>query len=69
MRTRLPDGSRTAKSRVPHGCSVGSWTISAPEALTFSKVASRSSVWKYAVSAPLATSAATASLSAGLPFR
>jgi hypothetical protein len=26
----LPDGSRTAKSRVPHGCSVGSSTISAP---------------------------------------
>jgi DNA (cytosine-5)-methyltransferase 1 len=24
MRTRLPDGSRTAQSRVPHGCSVGS---------------------------------------------
>ena len=30
MRTRLPDGSRTAKSRVPHGWSVGSCTISAP---------------------------------------
>ena len=24
----LPAGSRTAQSRIPHGCSVGSWTIS-----------------------------------------
>ena len=30
MRTRLPDGSRTAQSRVPQGWSVGSCTISAP---------------------------------------
>ena len=30
IRTRLPEGSRTAKSRVPQNCSVGSCTISAP---------------------------------------
>jgi N-acetylglutamate synthase-like GNAT family acetyltransferase len=47
MRTRLPDGSRTAQSLVPHGCSVGSWTTSAPEARTFSKTRSRSSVLKW----------------------
>ena len=28
MRIRLPAGSRTEKSRTPHGCSVGSWTTS-----------------------------------------
>ena len=56
MRTMLPDGSRTAQSRVPHGCSVGSCTISAPAACSFSKVASRSSVWKWTpLSAPLAS--------------
>ena len=56
MRTRLPDGSRTAKSRAPQGWSVGSCTISAPAARTFSNVASRSSVWKWTpFSAPLAT--------------
>ncbi len=70
MRTRLPDGSRTAKSRVPHGWSVGSCTISAPEARSFSKLASRSSVWKWTpFRAPFATRAASASPSAGLPFR
>ena len=35
MRTMLPDGSRTAQSRVPHGCSVGSCTISTLEACSF----------------------------------
>src|SRR5580704_2055754 len=70
MRTRLPDGSRTAKSRVPHGCSIGSCTTSAPEARTFSKVASRSSVLKWTpFMAPLATRAVIASPSAGLPCR
>ena len=44
MRTMLPDGSRNAQSRTPHGCSVGSWTISVPLACTLSKVASRSLV-------------------------
>ena len=47
IRTMLPDGSRTAQSRVPHGWSVGSCTISALEALSFSKAPSRSSVWKW----------------------
>jgi hypothetical protein len=28
MRIRLPAGSRTAQSRTPYGCSVGSWTTS-----------------------------------------
>ena len=37
MRTILPDGSRTAKSRVPQGCSVGSCTISASESRSCSK--------------------------------
>ena len=56
MRTMLPDGSRTAKSRVPQGWSVGSCTISAPAARSLSKVASRSSVWKWTpLRAPLAT--------------
>lgn len=32
--------------RASEGCSVGSCTISAPEARSFSKVTSRSSVWK-----------------------
>jgi hypothetical protein len=61
MRTMLPDGSRTAQSRVPHGWSVGSCTISASAARSCSKVASRSSAWKWTpFSAPLASSAATA---------
>ena len=34
----LPDGSRTAQSRVPQGCSIGSWTISASAATSLSKV-------------------------------
>lgn len=34
MRTISPDGSRSAKSRVPHDCSVGYCTISPPEART-----------------------------------
>ena len=56
MRTRLPEGSRTAKSRVPHGWSVGSCTISTPEPPSFSKVASRSSAWKWTpLRAPLAS--------------
>ena len=44
MRSRLPAGSRTAQSRTPYGCSIGSWTISAPLACTCSKVLSRSAV-------------------------
>jgi hypothetical protein len=46
MRRRLPDGSRTAKSRTPQNCSVGSSTISAPASRSFANVASRSSLWK-----------------------
>ena len=30
MRIRLPAGSRTAESRTPYGCSVGSWTTPTP---------------------------------------
>ena len=44
MRRRLPAGSRTAQSRTPYGCSVGSWTISASLAWSRSKVPSRSAV-------------------------
>ena len=44
MRTRLPAGSRKAQSRIPYGCSVGSWTTSAPSACTLSKVPLRSAV-------------------------
>jgi len=41
----LPAGSRTAQSRTPYGCSVGSWTISAVSlACSFSNVPSRSLV-------------------------
>jgi bifunctional non-homologous end joining protein LigD len=32
IRIRWPDGSRNAQSRMPYGCSVGSWTTSAPPA-------------------------------------
>lgn len=70
MRTRLPEGSRTAKSRVPQNWPAGSWTISAPEARTFSKAASRSSARKCTpFRAPLAMRDAIMSLSSGLPFR
>ena len=48
MRTRLPDGSRNAQSRAPHGWDTGSWSTSAPDARTFSNVASRSSERKIA---------------------
>ena len=48
MRTRLPDGSRNAQSRAPHGCDAGSWSTSAPDARTFSNVVSRSSERKIA---------------------
>ncbi len=44
MRIRLPAGSRTAQSRTPYGCSVGSWTTSASLACSRSKVPSRSAV-------------------------
>lgn len=44
MRTRLPAGSRKAQSRTPYGCSVGSWTTSAPPACSRAKVPSRSAV-------------------------
>src|SRR4051794_5160490 len=44
IRTRFPAGSRTAQSRVPHACSIGSCTISMSLAWTFSNVASRSGV-------------------------
>jgi hypothetical protein len=44
IRIRLAAGSRTAQSRTPYGCSVGSWTTSAPLACTRSKVPSRSLV-------------------------
>ena len=44
MRTMLPAGSRKAQSRIPYGCSVGSWTTSAPSACTCSKVPLRSAV-------------------------
>jgi hypothetical protein len=44
MRIRVPAGSRKAQSRMPYGCSVGSWTTSAPPASSRSKVASRSLV-------------------------
>ena len=42
MRIRLPAGSRTAQSRTPYGCSVGSWTTSASLACTRSNAPSRS---------------------------
>ena len=48
MRTRLPEGSRKAQSRTPQGWEAGSWRTSAPDARTFSNVASRSSVRKMA---------------------
>src|SRR4029077_5509555 len=41
MRTMLPAGSRSAQSRTPYGCSVGSWTTSTSPACTFSNVPSR----------------------------
>ena len=44
MRIRLPAGSRTAQSRTPYGCSIGSWTTSASLACSRSKVPSRSAV-------------------------
>src|SRR5579859_3911354 len=44
MRTMLPAGSWKAQSRMPYGCSVGSWTASAPLACSRSKVPSRSLV-------------------------
>jgi hypothetical protein len=44
MRIRLPAGSRKAQSRIPYGCSVGSWTTSALPACSRSKVPSRSLV-------------------------
>jgi len=44
MRTRLPAGSRKAQSRIPYGCSVGSWTTSASPACSRSNVPSRSLV-------------------------
>ena len=65
MRTRLPDGSRNAQSRAPHGCDTGSWSTSAPDARTFSNVASRSSERKIAAcSDPCVTSVRRASPSA-----
>ena len=48
MRTMLPEGSRKAQSRTPQGWEAGSWSTSAPEAHTFSKVVSRSSERKIA---------------------
>src|SRR5580698_1572140 len=48
MRTRFPEGSRKAQSRTPHGWDAGSCNTSAPDARTFSKVASRSSERKIA---------------------
>src|SRR3984885_7744214 len=48
MRPRFPEGSRKAQSRTPHGWDAGSWSTSAPDARTFSKVASRSSERKIA---------------------
>src|SRR5690606_39503778 len=48
MRSRLPEGSRKAQSRTPQGWSAGSCRTSAPDARSFSKVASRSSVRKMA---------------------
>ena len=44
MRTMFPAGSRKAQSRIPYGCSVGSWTTSALIAWRCSKVPSRSLV-------------------------
>ena len=44
MRIRLPAGSRKAQSRTPYGCSIGSWTTSAPVPCSRVKVASRSGV-------------------------
>src|SRR5204863_9381388 len=62
MRTRLPDGSRKAQSRAPHGWDVGSWSTSAPDARTFSNVVSRSSERKIAAwSEPFVTSCRRAS--------
>ena len=47
MRIRLPAGSRKAQSRMPYGCSVGSWTTSAASlACSRPKVPSRSLVAK-----------------------
>ena len=57
MRKRLPEGSRNAQSRTPHGWDAGSWSTSAPDARTVSNVASRSSVRKIAAcSDPCVTS-------------
>src|SRR4029079_7864309 len=65
IRTRLPDGSRNAQSRAPQGCETGSWSTSAPDSLTCSNVASRSSELKIAAcSEPLVTSERKASPSA-----
>ena len=65
MRTRLPDGSRKAQSRAPHGCETGSCRTSAPDARTCSNVASRSSDLKMAAcSEPLVTSDSSSSPSA-----
>src|SRR3954447_24679791 len=44
MRSRLPAGSRTEQSRIPYGCSVGSWTTSASPDCSCSKAPSRSGV-------------------------
>jgi len=68
-RTRLPDGSRKAQSRTPHGCVVGSCTTSPPASRTAAKTASRSCAPKCGpYSPPLATSPATVSRSAGEPW-
>jgi len=44
MRSRLPEGSRTAQSRTPYGWSIGSCTTSTSLAWSFAKVSSRSLV-------------------------
>ena len=65
IRTMLPEGSRNAQSRGPQDWSIGSWSTSAPDARTFSKVASTSSVRKTVIGrTPLVSSSCRASPSA-----
>ncbi len=49
MRSRLPVGSRKAQSRTPYGCSVGSWSTSAP--LSTNRLNSPSRSWVARVTA------------------
>ena len=68
MLTMLPEGSRNAQSRGPQDWSMDSYSTSAPEARTFSKVASRSSVQKTVIGGtPLVSSSCHAASGAYSP--